>query len=117
MRGPNRRNALRAQSLRRNATDAEMKIWFAVRDRRLAGYKFVRQEPIGPYIADFVCREAKLIIELDGGQHNESERDQRRDLFLISEGYRVLRFWNTDVLTNMHGVLQTILASLNSSRD
>jgi very-short-patch-repair endonuclease len=93
-----------------------MKIWFAVRDRRLAGFKFVRQEPIGPYVADFVCREARLIIELDGGQHNESEQDQRRDSFLISEGYRILRFWNSDVLTNVDGVLQTILASLNSSR-
>ena len=116
MRGPDRKKARRAQSLRRNSTDAEMKIWFAVRDRRLAGFKFVRQEPIGPYIADFVCREAKLIVEVDGGQHNESERDQRRDFFLNSEGYRVLRFWNSDVLTNMDGVLQTILASLNSSR-
>lgn len=117
MRGPNRKNDLRTRNLRRNATNAEMKIWFAVRDRRLAGFKFVRQEAIGPYISDFVCREARLIIELDGGQHNESERDQRRDLFLISDGSRVLRFWNNDVLTNMHGVLQTILASLNSSRD
>ena len=94
-----------------------MKIWFAVRDRRLAGFKFVRQEPIGPYIADFVCREARLIVEVDGGQHNESERDQRRDAFLASEGYRILRFWNSDVLTNMDGVLQTILASLTSARD
>jgi very-short-patch-repair endonuclease len=92
MRGPSRKTAGRVRRLRRNATDAEMKIWFAVRDRRLAGFKFVRQEPIGPYVADFVCREARLIIELDGGQHNESEQDQRRDSFLISEGYRILRF-------------------------
>jgi len=116
MRGPDRKKARRAQNLRRNCTDAEMKMWFAMRDRRLAGFKFVRQEPIGPYVADFVCREVRLIVEIDGGQHNESERDQRRDAFLTSEGYRVLRFWNSDVLTNMNGVLQTILASLNSSR-
>ena len=81
-----------------------------------AGFKFVRQESIGPYIADFVCREAKLIVEVDGGQHNESERDQRRDSFLTSEGYHVIRFWNSDVLTNIDGVLQTILVSLNLSR-
>jgi len=117
MRGPNRKRARKAQALRRNSTDAEMKIWFAVRDRRLAGFKFVRQEPIGPYIADFVCRDAKLIVEVDGGQHNESERDQRRDAFLATKGYRVLRFWNSDVLTNIDGVLQTILASLTPSRD
>jgi len=116
MRGPDRKRVRRAQSLRSRSTDAEMKMWFAVRDRRLAGFKFVRQEPIGPYIADFVCREAKLIVEVDGGQHNESERDQRRDAFLTSEGYSILRFWNSDVLTNMDGVLQTILTSLNSSR-
>ena len=76
----------------------------------------VRQEPIGPYIADFVCREAKLVVEVDGGQHNEPERDQRRDAFMSAEGYRILRFWNPDALTNMDGVLQTILSSLNSSR-
>jgi very-short-patch-repair endonuclease len=116
MRGPDRKKVRRAQTLCRSSTDTEMKMWFAVRDRRLAGFKFVRQVPIGPYIADFVCREAKLIVEVDGGQHNESERDQRRDAFLASEGYRILRFWNSDVLTNMDGVLQTILVSLNSSR-
>ena len=116
MRGPNRKKIHFARRLRSTPTDAEMKVWFAVRDRRLAGFKFVRQEPIGPYIADFACREAKLIVEIDGGQHNENERDRRRDAFLSSEGYRVLRFWNNDVLTNMDGVLQTILSSLESSR-
>lgn len=117
MRGPNRKKVLRVRNLRCDATDAETKMSFAFRDRRLAGFKFVRQEPIGRYIADFVCREARLIVEVDGGQHNENARDRQRDSFLISEGYRILRFWNSDVLTNMHGVLQTILASLNSSRD
>jgi very-short-patch-repair endonuclease len=116
MRGPDRKKAVRNQNLRRNATDAEMKIWFAVRDRRLAGFKFVRQETMGPYVVDFVCRDRKLVIEVDGGQHADSASDQIRDAYLAAEGYRVLRFWNSDV-TNLNGVLETILASLNSSRD
>jgi very-short-patch-repair endonuclease len=94
-----------------------MKLWFAVRDRRLAGFKFVRQKSIGPYVADFLCRERNLIIEVDGGQHAESESDQIRDAYLASEGYRVLRFWNSDVLHNLNGVLETILTSLNSPTD
>ncbi len=89
-----------------------MKLWFALRDRRLGGFKFTRQETIGPYIADFVCREQKLIIEADGGQHSENLRDQARDSFLRSEGYRVLRFWNHDILSNIDGVKKTILAHL-----
>jgi len=94
-----------------------MKLWFAVRDRRLAGFKFVRQKSIGPYVADFLCRDRNLIIEVDGGQHAESESDKIRDAYLVSEGYRVLRFWNSDVLGNIDGVLETLLASLNSSSD
>jgi very-short-patch-repair endonuclease len=117
MRGPNRKATSKARTLRQNATDAETKLWFAVRDRRLAGLKFVRQKSIGPYVADFLCRDRNLIIEVDGGQHAESESDQVRDAYLASEGYRVLRFWNSDVFGNLDGVLQTILASLNSSSD
>jgi len=82
-----------------------MVLWFALRDRRLAGFKFVRQEAIGSYIVDFVCRDRKLIVEVDGGQHVESVRDLKRDAELAAEGYRVLRFWNSDVLknnTNLH---------------
>jgi very-short-patch-repair endonuclease len=116
MRGPQRERVCVARRLRSASTDAEMKVWLAVRDRRLADFKFVRQEPIGPYIVDFICRETKLIIEVDGGQHNESANDRRRDAYLNSEGYRLLRFWNNDILTNMDGVLQTILSSLNASR-
>src|SRR4051812_47344022 len=74
MRGPNRKIARRARQLRRNSTDAEMKLWFGLRDRRLGGFKFVRQESIGPYIGDFVCRDQKVIVEVDGGQHAESTR-------------------------------------------
>ena len=91
-----------------------MKLWFSVRDRRLAGFKFVRQKSIGPYVADFLCRDRNLIVEVDGGQHAESESDKIRDAFLVSEGYRVLRLWNSDVLHNLDGVLETILTSLNS---
>ena len=117
MRGPDRKTTGKARHLRQNATDAEMKLWFAVRDRRLAGFKFVRQKSIGPYVVDFLCRDRNLIIEVDGGQHAESESDQVRDAYPASEGYRVLRFWNSDVSGNIDGVLQTILASLNSSND
>jgi len=117
MRGPNRKIASRSRQLRQNATDAETKLWFALRDRRLAGFKFVRQKSIGPYVADFLCRDRKLIVEVDGGQHAESTHDQIRDAYLASEGYNVLRFWNSDVLGNIDGVLQTILASLNSSTE
>ena len=88
-----------------------------VRDRRLAGFKFVRQKSIGPYVADFLCRDRNLIVEVDGRQHAESESDQIRDAVLVSEGYRVLRFWNSDVLHNLNGVLETILASWNSPTD
>jgi very-short-patch-repair endonuclease len=92
-----------------------MKLWFALRDRRLMGFKFVRQEAIGRYIVDFVCREKKLIIEVDGGQHAESKRDQARDNALTEAGYRVLRFWNSDVLSNREDVLTIILAQLEES--
>jgi very-short-patch-repair endonuclease len=117
MRGPNRKARNKTRELRRNTTDAEMKLWFAVRDRRLAGFKFIRQKSIGPYVVDFVCRDRNLVVEVDGGQHAESESDQIRDAHLASEGYRMLRFWNSDVLGNLDGVLETILASLNSPSD
>jgi very-short-patch-repair endonuclease len=117
MRGPVRKTTSKTRKLRRSATDAEMKLWFAVRDRRLAGFKFVRQKSIGPYVVDFLCRDRNLIIEVDGGQHAESESDQVHDAYLASEGYRVLRFWNSDVLGNIDGILQNILAALNSSSE
>jgi very-short-patch-repair endonuclease len=80
-----------------------MKLWLELRDRRLNGFKFVRQEAIASYIVDFVCREKKLIIEVDGGQHANSRSDDARDAALSAEGYQVLRFWNSDVLTNRGG--------------
>ena len=115
MRGPDRKKVHIERKLRLQQTDAERKLWFALRDRRLGGHKFVRQEAIGPCIADFVCRAKNLIIEVDGGQHSENARDAERDAYLVREGYRVLRFWNNDVLTNREGVLLTILEALERS--
>src|ERR1700722_967414 len=99
---------VRSRSLRRTLTDAERVIWYAVRAHRLNGASFRRQTPIGPFIVDFVCHDACLIIEIDGGQHFQAEherRDARRDAFLTGKGYRVLRFNNHDVMTNRQGVV------------
>ena len=94
-------------------TDAERKLWFAVRAGRLDG-KFRRQVPIGRYIVDFLCPAARLVVELDGGQHNEQQAyDAGRTAFLQSQGYRVMRFWNNDVLTNFDGVVSLIWAVLS----
>ncbi len=113
MRGPDQNKVNIERRLRRQLTDAEMKLWLSLRDRRLSGFKFVRQEAIESFIVDFVCRNKKLIIEVDGGQHAESEKDRIRDRSLEAAGYRVLRFWNFDVLQNQDGVLETILSALN----
>lgn len=104
-----------AETLRQNSTDAEPKLWSKLRDRQLLGFKFVRQQPIGPYVADFACREADLIIELDGGQHTDSATDVARTEALGQHGYQVIRFWNNDVLTNLEGVLQVIAEHLNKA--
>jgi very-short-patch-repair endonuclease len=98
--------------LRVNQTDAETVLWNRIRNRQIDGYKFVRQVPIFRYICDFVCREQRVIVEVDGGQHNESAADAIRDRRLTEEGYRVLRFWDNDVLGNTEGVLMTIQAEL-----
>jgi len=113
MRGANVFKTSRARRLRRDQTDAERKLWNRIRSRSIDGCKFVRQEPIGPYFVDFVCRERRLVIELDGGQHNENERDAVRDRWLADHRYRVLRFWNNEVLSNMDGVLEVIAAALD----
>src|SRR6516225_5888406 len=112
MRGPERATVGLERRLRRQATDAETKLWFALRDRRLGGFKFVRQEAIGSFIVDFASREKRLIIEVDGGQHADNPRDLTRDAALRAEGYQVLRFWNSEILTNEDGVLTVILAKL-----
>jgi very-short-patch-repair endonuclease len=101
-------NTLVSRRLRANQTDAETKLWNRIRNRQINGNKFVRQEPIGRYICDFVCREKLLAIEVDGGQHSQSRRDEVRDRYLRSQGYRVMRFWNNDVLSNVDGVLMVI---------
>jgi very-short-patch-repair endonuclease len=93
-------------------TDAEAALWYLLRDRRFVGFKFVRQAPVGRYVVDFLCRRAKLVIELDGSQHAESARDAVRDSYVIAEGYRILRFWNSDVFANREGVLTIILREL-----
>ena len=102
----------RARQLRRQLTDAEMLLWMYLRRRQLNGAHFRKQCPIGPYIADFACLEAKLIIELDGSQHVDSATDAARDAWFAARGYRVLRFWNNDVLQNMDGVYLTITEAL-----
>ena len=112
MRGQNEKTVRIARRLRANQTDAETALWNRIRNRQIDGHKFVRQVPIGNYICDFVCREKLLVIEVDGGQHNESAADAIRDRRLAEDGYRVLRFWNNDVLGNVDGVLTTISVEL-----
>jgi len=90
-------------------TDAERKLWYALRDRRFAEFKFRRQVPIGRFIVDFVCFEARLVIEVDGGQHADNLQDQYRDRWFAANNFRVLRFWNNEVLANLEGVM-TVLA-------
>lgn len=104
-----------AKRLRQNSTDAELRLWAVLRARQLLGFKFVRQLPVGPYIADFACRDADLIIELDGGQHAQAQADAIRTAVLAEHGYAVLRFWNNDVLTNLDGTLQVIAAHLSKA--
>ena len=103
----------RARTLRQNMTDAERRVWQILRSHQMNGYRFRRQAPIGRYIADFVCHEARLIVEIDGGQHDRSSlREAERAGFLQNEGYRILRFWNTEVLANLDGVHEAIVEEL-----
>ena len=113
MRGAKDQVTDRARALRQSDNDAEAKLWSEVRGRRLNGHKFIRQFPIGPYFADFVCREGRLVVEVDGSQHAQSERDRRRDRFMNEAGWAVVRFWNVDVLGEMTPVLETIVAILD----
>jgi very-short-patch-repair endonuclease len=105
-----------ARRLRRAATDTEKRLWRGVREM-LNEHRFRRQHPIGPYIVDFACPARKLAIELDGGQHAEQqEKDAARTQDLARRGYRVIRFWNRDVIYNLPGVLELIQQELNSGR-
>ena len=100
-----------AARLRREMTDAERALWSKLRNRRLDGFKFRSQWTLGQCVADFCCLEARLVVEVDGGQHSE-KRDARRTAGLEAQGFRVIRFWNNDVLTNIDGVLEVLLAVL-----
>ena len=105
----------RARSFRKGMTEAENRMWYFLRGRRLNGYKFIREQIIGDYIADFVCRQKKVVIEVDGGQHAKAvEYDKKRTEFLEKEGYRVFRVWNNEVFQNIEGVLEAILNLLES---
>jgi 2-isopropylmalate synthase len=102
----------RARVLRRQMTQAERRMWQMLRLRQVDGCRFRRQVPIGGYIADFVCHEARLIIEVDGGQHAASPQEAERSRFFEGQGYRMLRFWNNQILENPEGVLMTVIAVL-----
>jgi very-short-patch-repair endonuclease len=117
MRGFRLLETRRARALRKDAPSAEAKLWAGLRNRQLGGYKFVRQEPIGPYFADFACREKQVVIEVDGATHStdqELARDAARTAFLNKRGYRVIRFVNADVFDDLDAVLETILATLDA---
>jgi len=111
--GYSKETLIKAKHLRRELTCAERKLWSVLRNAQLEGAKFRRQQPIGPFIADFVCQQHRLIVEANGGQHSESVTDDRRTAFLESIGYRVLRFWNNDILSNLDGVAGVIAAALS----
>src|ERR1700728_4692784 len=101
------------RKLRATMTDAERKLWYALRDRRFARFKFRRQVPLGPFIVDFVCFEQRLVIEVDGGQHADSAWDRRRDRWFAANEFRVARFWNNEVLRNPEGVKAVLAQTLN----
>ena len=104
-----KRPTARSRELRLNATEAERKLWAQLSARKIASVRFNRQFPIGPFICDFVSRSAKLVIEVDGGQHAvDVEKDQARTSYLEAQGYRVIRFWNNDVLERIEGVIGEI---------
>lgn len=101
--------------MRRVPTDAEDKLWRELRSRRLDRIKFRRQVPLGNYIADFVCLEARLIVEIDGSQHGDSAYDRRRDAELNARGFQILRFWNDDVLRDLQAVCDTIIGHVRGA--
>ena len=105
-----------ARQLRQQMTEAECLLWQQLRAHRLANAKFRRQQPIGPYIVDFVDHTHHLIIEADGGQHNGSPKDTQRDVWLTAQGYEVLRFWNHDILTQTESVMTAIYLALEERK-
>ena len=113
MRTADLKTAARAQSLRQADNDAEFALWQELRGRQLNGFKFVRQFPIERYFADFACREANLVVELDGSQHSENDYDRQRDADMAALGWSVLRFRNFDVFTERSALLETLVAALD----
>ena len=106
----------KARQLRGKPTDAERRLWTRLRCRQIDGHRFRRKAPIGPYVADFICLSARLVVEVDGGQHAlETDRDAARTRWLEGEGFRVIRFWNNDVLGNTDGVVESIRLALSGS--
>ena len=106
----------KSRQLRKNMTPQERKLWYIIRNRQFFGYRFRRQFPLGQYIVDFICREKKIIIEIDGGQHNEIKNiqyDNKRTEYLVSEGYKVLRFWNNEVWNNFSDVIDRIIIEIS----
>ena len=104
-----------AKHLRSSMTESENRLWRHLRARRLNGEKFRRQQPIGPYVVDFVHFGSRLIVEADGGQHNEAPEDARRDAWLHAHGFKVIRFWNNEIMSNLDGVLETIMVALQET--
>ncbi|MDO8578169.1 MAG: endonuclease domain-containing protein [Dehalococcoidales bacterium] len=107
-----------SRRLRSNMTDAEIRLWAKIRVDQINGYRFYRQKPLGNYIVDFYCPKAKLVVEVDGSEHLEesgAKKDVMRDRYLRNLGLRVLRFTNIEVLTNIHGVVESILSSMNNA--
>lgn len=107
-----------ARSLRKDMPPAEQRLWYFIRRKQLGGFRFRRQHTIGPFVADFACVEARLVVELDGDRHGRDDapsRDRNRDAFMEKEGWTVLRFWNHDVYGNIDGVLEMILAAATNS--
>lgn len=105
-----------ARKLRKEPTEAEKQLWLHLRNRNFEGVKFTRQFPISDFITDFACRSLRIVIELDGGQHAESLTDANRTRIIEAHGYRVIRFWNNDVLANIDGVLQVIAQEIAIAR-
>jgi very-short-patch-repair endonuclease len=102
----------RATALRKRTTEAEQRLWYHLRRRQLSGVRFRRQVPIGPFIADFACLASSLIVEVDGSQHRDSPKDASRDRYLRWRGFRILRFWDSEVLLETDAVLEVIRRSL-----
>ena len=98
--------------MRKQPTDAERQLWAMLRDRRFSAFKFRRQVPVGPFIADFMCYSARLIVEADGGQHCDNDYDERRTAWLEAQDFRVLRFWNHEILTQRREVMDRLHAAL-----